>query len=233
MSYSSNYGKILIVDDDPNIGDLLTVNLRSEGYEVDVESEAAKVARTDLSETHLMIIDAMDQEFDGFDLLKSLRNNPFCDHLGIIITAGAGASGGVIEALDEGADDFLHKPYSLRELVARIRSVMRRHGISARAPQSNCLTYQSLSVDLTSKVVTDNDQPIKLTATEYAILVLLLKNKGVPTSRRAIFENVWKDSPEVNNDRIVDTNISRLRKKLGNAGSYIQNRSGLGYMFVP
>ena len=232
MSNTPALGKILIVDDDPNIADLLTINLRSEGYQVDVVSQATDVVALDLSDTNLVIADAMRQEFDGMQLLISLKDNPMTAHVGYIITTSDDSERRVIEALDNGADDYVVKPFSLRELVARIRSVLRRHSVRARVAPSTKLCFQSLSVDTSTRTVSDNGMQLQLTRTEYLILVLLLKNIGVPTSRKEIFNNVWKDAPEMSNDRIVDTNISRLRKKLGDVGSYIQNRSGLGYMFV-
>lgn len=232
MSNTPALGKILIVDEDKNIADLLSINLRSEGYQVDTLEQAADTLHLDLSDTNLIIADAMRQSFNGMQLLVSLKDNPMTAHVGFILTSADDSERRVIEALDNGADDYVVKPFSLREFVARIRSVLRRHSVRARVAPSTKLTYSTLSVDLTTRVVTDDGMELPLSRTEYLILVLLLKNVGVPTSRREIFNNVWKDSPEMSNDRIVDTNISRLRKKLGEVGSLIQNRSGLGYMFV-
>lgn len=232
MPGSPSIAKILIVDDDTNIVDLLTINLGSEGYAVDSVESAADVLKYDLSDTNLVIVDAMKQGFTGFDLLNALKANPMTSHVGVIIASSDDSERNVIAALDGGADDYVVKPFSLRELMARIRSVMRRHSAVARTKPGTRLQYQSLTVDLTTHVVADDGMQLTLSRTEYLILVLLLKNIGVPTSRREIFDNVWKDSPEKSNDRVVDTNISRLRKKLGDVGSYIQNRSGLGYMFV-
>lgn len=229
---ATTQGKILIVDDDANVVELLCVNLRSEGYQVSHVDHASEAMKLDLSDTQLVIADAMSQEYTGLDLLDQMKADPATEHVGMIITSGNSAACSVIEALDSGADDFLEKPFSLREFMARVRSVMRRHSGIIRKAASSKLQYQSLALDLTTRMVSCGETPVNLTATEFAILSLLLKNIGVPTSRRAIFESVWKDSPEVNNDRIVDTNISRLRKKLGDVGSFIQNRSGLGYLFV-
>ncbi|MDE5643887.1 MAG: response regulator transcription factor [Muribaculaceae bacterium] len=232
MSNTPALGKILIVDEDSNIADLLCVNLRSEGYQVDAIPQAAEAMRLDLSDTNLVIADAMRQDFDGMQLLAALKDNPMTAHVGFILMSSDDSERRVIEALDNGADDYVVKPFSLREFVARIRSVLRRHNIRARVAPSTRLTYQTLTVDLSTRMVTDDGMELPLSRTEYLILVLLLKNVGVPTSRREIFNSVWKDSPEMSNDRIVDTNISRLRKKLGDVGSNIQNRSGLGYLFV-
>lgn len=230
MPFNSSFGKILIVDDDPNIVELLTVNLGSEGYEVHAETNAAKASKTDLSDTSLIIADAMRQGFTGLDLLRTVKTAHATQHISVIIAAGAAQSIDVIDALDAGADDFIQKPFSLRELVARVRAVMRRHARTATPAAIPTLTHRDISAQLTTGVVTAAGQPVTLTKTEFAILVLLLKNQGTPMSRRAIFDEVWRDTPDVNNERIVDTNISRLRRKLGASGAHIQNRTGLGYI---
>lgn len=232
MSNSKALAILLVVDDDSNISNLLSENLSSEGYKVNVVAQAASAAQLDLSDTNLVIADAMNQNFTGIDLLKQMKSNPLTAHIACIIMSNEDSERRVIEALDNGADDYVVKPFSLRELVARIRSVLRRHNMSARMTPGTKLQFRSLTVDLTTRIVTNNNKQLQLTPTEYQILVLLLKNIGIPTSRTEIFNHVWKDSPEMSNDRIVDTNISRLRKKLDELSSFIQNRSGLGYMFV-
>lgn len=232
MPFNSSFGKILIVDDDPNIIELLTVNLRCEGYEVQAMTGAAEAARADMGSTSLIIADAMRQAFNGLDLLRAVKASPATQHVSVIITAGGANSIDVIDALDAGADDFIQKPFSLRELVARVRAVMRRHSGAVRPAAAPALTHRDISAQLTTGVVTVGGMDVTLTKTEFAILVLLLKSIGTPISRRAIFDEVWHDAPDVNNERIVDTNISRLRRKLGDAGTYIQNRTGLGYMLV-
>ena len=135
----------------------------------------------------------------------------------------------VIDALDAGADDYVVKPFSLRELLARIKSVLRRHRATANSA-SRVLTFQNLSVNLGNQTVKIGDSPLNLSNTEYAILTLLLKNVNNLVSRTEIHKSVWNDQNPGSNERIVDTNISRLRKKLGDLGSHIVNRSGHGYM---
>lgn len=133
----------------------------------------------------------------------------------------------VIDALDAGADDYIVKPFSLRELIARVKSVLRRHGNTNRA---SLLTFLNLTLDATSQTVKIDGQPLALTRTEYAILHLLIKNVDSYVSRIELHHKVWPDSTVGTNERIVDTNISRLRKKLGELGNNLINRSGHGYM---
>lgn len=224
-------GKILVVDNDENISSLLRINLGSEGYEVVVTDDASGVSTADLGGVRLIVADAMDSDFTGLDLLMALKENPLTAHIGYIICSSGDSERMVIEALDAGADDYIVKPFSLRELVARAKAVIRRHSRTiAATPQGTTIDFHTLKLDLLTKRVTDGDTVLTLTKTEYAILELLLKNMNNYVTRAEIYKNVWKEDLEKANDRIVDTNISRLRKKLGDLGSNLINRSGMGYM---
>ena len=135
----------------------------------------------------------------------------------------------VIDALDAGADDYIVKPFSLRELLARVKSVLRRHSVKQR--KQSTIDFCGMSVNPICQTVKINGQPVTLTKTEYSILMLLLKNVDMFVSRVEIHRTVWSDSTTAGaNERIVDTNISRLRKKLGDVGAHIVSRSGHGYM---
>ncbi len=224
-------GKILIVDGDENIVDLLQVNLDCEGYTVTACGSAEAASHIDLSDTRLVISDAMDQQFSGLDLLRVIKEDPMKAHVGFILCTSDDSRGLVIEALDGGADDYVIKPFSLRELVARVKSVIRRHGIAVCAP-GKTLSFKSLVIDLVNRKVTDDGMILSLSKTEYAILVLLMKNIDSYLTRAEIHKHVWSDTDDTPNDRIVDTNISRLRKKLGEIGSNIVNRLGFGYILT-
>lgn len=228
---ASTLGKILIVDGDENIVDLLHVNLDCEGYTVATCDSAAAASRIDLSDTRLVIADAMDQEFSGLDLLRLIKEDPMKAHVGFILCTPDEKRSLVIDAFDAGADDYVVKPFSLRELVARVKSVIRRHGIAVCAP-GKTLTFKSLVIDLVNRKVTDDGMILSLSKTEYAILVLLMKNIDNYLTRAEIHKHVWNDTADTPNDRIVDTNISRLRKKLGEIGANIVNRSGFGYILT-
>ena len=227
---ATTLGKIIVVDDDENISSLLSVNLGSEGYDVAVYDNAEDVIGSDLSGVRLIVADAMDCGFTGISLLNELKSNPLTVHIGFIICSMHDSERLIIEALDAGADDYIVKPFSLRELVARAKAVIRRHARSSAATQGTTIEFHTLRLDLMTRRVIDGDNVLTLTKTEYAILEMLLKQVNNYVSRAEIYKNVWKDDLEKSNDRIVDTNISRLRKKLGDLGGHLINRSGLGYM---
>lgn len=230
MLSTPGLGHILIVDDDANITELLRINLRSEGYSVSVETTAEKVDLSSLGQTQLIIVDAMRQPYSGMDLLFDLKDDPRTEHIGVILYSPFKSERMLIDALDAGADDYVVKPFSLREIVARIKSILRRHSAAPRRAGSD-LVFGDLCVDQITQTVTIENAPVKLTNTEYAILVLLLKNVDSYVTRVQIHRQVWSDASSSGaNERIVDTNISRLRKKLGHVGAHIVNRTGLGYM---
>lgn len=222
-------GKIVIVDNDENISSLLSINLRSEGYDTVVHADADNVAN-DLDGASLVIADRMGAAYSGMSLLRDMKANPMTSHIGFIICSSDDSERLIIEALDAGADDYIIKPFSLRELVARSKAVIRRHSRHNAPAPATVLTFHSLTVDLMTGRVTDGDNVLTMTKTEYAILQLLLKSVNNYVSRAEIYKRVWKEDLEKSNERIVDTNISRLRKKLGDLGSHLINRSGLGYM---
>ena len=228
MSYSSSLGHILIVDDDKNICELLQMNLRSEGYAVEIEPVAENVVAERLEQTRLIIVDAMKQPFSGMDLIYAVKDNPRTEHIGIILYSPIKGERIVIDALDAGADDYIVKPFSLRELLARVKSVLRRHSFVGRA--SNLLSFLSLEIDPVKQTARLDGQMLQLTKTEYAILLMLVKNADSYVSRTDIHRNVWSDDNAGINERIVDTNISRLRKKLGSLSSHLISRTGHGYM---
>ncbi len=228
MSSTPSLGHILVVDDDPNITELLSVNLRSEGYSVFVEDTAETVDRGEQDTTRLVIVDAMKQPYSGMDLIFDFKDDPRTEHIGIILYSSIKSERMVIDALDAGADDYIVKPFSLREMIARVKSVLRRH--AGRPAARNLITLRELTLDPASQLVKIDGTPLTLTNKEYAILLLLLKNVDNYVPRVEIFRKVWNEDPAGANERIVDTNISRLRKKLGDMGNNIVNRSGHGYM---
>ncbi len=221
---------ILLVDEEVHISDLLQYNLKSEQYELSVVAQAREAVRMDLSNFHLMLIDTMNQDFSGLDLLRSVKASAHTAHIPVIILAYSDSEDDKLRAFDAGADDYVLKPFSLRELLARIRSVLRRNPIGVKThPQSMILSFGSLTIDLLTRSVRVDARPISLTKTEYAILTLLAQNRGRVFSRHEIYDEIWRDIDRGNNERIVDTNISRLRKKLSSASVLIGNKSGYGY----
>lgn len=231
MYSPASLGNILIVDDDSNIVDLLSVNLKSEGYSVRVIGRTSEVRPDDLRNTHLMLVDGADQEPTGCELIGMLKATPEGAPVGMIYYSEYDSERVLIEALDAGADDSVRKPFSLREILARVRAVMRRRRAMSSVATANVVRFKNKTVDLQRREVTVGGEPAGLSNTEFAILELLLRNTAGYTSRVEIFKSVWPEGVGVN-ERIVDTNISRLRRKLGPLGACIVNRSGLGYMLA-
>lgn len=231
MYSPASLGNILIVDDDTAIVDLLSVNLKSEGYSVRVIGSTSEVGTDDLRNTHLMLVDGANQQPTGCELIGRLKSTPEGAHVGKIYYSEYDNERVLIEALDAGADDSVRKPFSLREILARVRAVMRRRRAMSAAVPANIVRFKTMTVDLQRREVTVSGEPASLSNTEFAILELLLRNSSCYTSRIEIFKSVWPDGGGVN-ERIVDTNISRLRRKLGTLGACIVNRSGLGYMLA-
>lgn len=228
MDSAPSLGHILIVDDDKNICELLQINLQSEGYIVRINDRAEQVDFNNLEEIKLIIVDAMNQDYSGMDLIYDLKDNHSTEDIAIILYSEIRSERMVIDALDAGADDYIVKPFSLRELMARIKSVLRRHNRVNAAPK--LIEFKGLTVDPQSQTVKLNGQPLVLSKTEYAILRLLLKNVDTFVTRVEIHKNVWSDDTAGANERIVDTNISRLRKKLGDLGTHLKSRTGHGYI---
>lgn len=235
MFNSTPNGTILIVDDDPYIVELLSFNLGSEGFGTDVVSDPAEVDLAKVADTRMVIADCMSRPYSGIDLLRDIKASPAA-HVPVIICATSDSEDTVIRAFDAGADDFVEKPFSLRELLARIRAVLRRHPqrfTQAQVAPRTTLQFDSigLTIDIESQRVTIGTDVIPLTKTEYQILLYLVRNRNSFFNRNEICEEIWRDET-MTNTRIVDTNISRLRKKLGEAGRFIINRYGLGYAFT-
>lgn len=230
MPVTASLGKILIVDSDESIADLLRINLCSEGYAVELARHASEVKPAAMGDTVLVIADSMCENYSGMDLVYDLRDNPATAHVGIIIYSASSCERTAIDVLDAGADDYVIKPFSLREIIARIKSVLRRRTASTQHGTGHEITLDSLCVDLRTKTVRVDGKPVALTVTEYAILTLLLRRINTYVNRIEIHRSIWAGTESCANERIVDTNISRLRKKLGAMGLHITNRSGLGYM---
>lgn len=220
----------MIVDDDHTITELLSLNLRAEGYNIVVRDKTTDVSPDDVLKAHLILIDAANQQPSGVEFIEQLKKSSIANTKGVIHYSSFESERSLIDALDAGADDSISKPFSLRVMMARIRAVMRRRGLASAQNQDNpVFTVGNLRVDLERRNATIDNEFINLSNTEFSILEFLVKNVDTYTSRIEIFRHIWKNSDKAN-DRIVDTNISRLRTKLGPMAHCIVNRTGLGYM---
>lgn len=234
MDAANTSGTILIVDSDDNTSELLRRNLTSEGYGVVIVPKAKDVNFSKAADCRIVIIDAMDQEYNGIDLCADLKSHEDTASLPIIVSTERDSEDVIVDAFDNGADDFVSKPFSLREFIARIKAVLRRHPVIATdKPVHKVMSFpdMGMAIDPESQKVTVADGIVPLTKTEYAILIFLIQNRNSFFTRIDICNEVWKEDAS-SNTRIVDTNISRLRKKLGDSGKYIINRYGMGYAFV-
>lgn len=219
---------ILIVDDEPDIREILQFNLQNEGYNIDL-AESAEQASKQLSSKHkLILLDVMMGGISGFKFADQLRKDG--NTTPIIFLTAKDTENDMLTGFSLGGDDYISKPFSIKEVVARVRSVLRRTNQDTAVSSNNILTVNTLVIDFDTKTVTVDNKIIDLTKTEFNILVLLVENTGKIFSRSDILDKAWKDDGIVL-ERTVDVHIARLRKKIGVYGDYIINRTGYGYTF--
>lgn len=230
--------KILVIDDEEALCEILRFNLEKEGYEVDCAYSAEEALTKDLGSYGLFIVDIMMERLSGFDFAKRIRNSAVAENTPIIFCSALDGEDDTVMGLNIGADDYITKPFVISEVLARVRAVLRRSQANNRqwrydAPKSIYepdVTYQNLRIDRNEKLCYLNGQPINLTKTEYDILLFLLTHRNRIYSRDEMIRNVWNSDVIVTN-RTIDTNIARLRKKIGEYGNNIVTRLGFGYGF--
>lgn len=223
---------ILLVDDDGNITSLLEANLQSAGYRVVIARQAEDALTLPLESYNLVIAEVkLPGEIDGLELLERMKDDRMTAHIPVMFCSVLDSENDIIAALNAGADDYVIKPFSLREFMARIRSVLRRHRNFAPAATLRTIEYRTLILNIDSRTLIIDGESISLSPTEFSILTQLLRSRNKLFTREEIFATAWPGE-EMNNPRLVDVNISRLRKKLGAYGQNIVNRSGLGYGFM-
>jgi two-component system phosphate regulon response regulator PhoB len=224
--------KILVVDDEESLCEILKFNLEKEGYEVTTAYSAEEVLAIDIKDMSLIILDIMMGELSGFGLAGILKKLPDTSEIPIIFCSALDGEDDKIKGLDMGADDYIAKPYSIAEVLARVRSVLRRTKRSATPEQQsdNVIRYEGLEVNTLNKRCFVDGEEVQLTRKEFDILSLLLSNRGTILSREQIMRHVWSDEVVVL-DRTIDVNITRMRKKLRNYGNHIITRTGYGYGF--
>jgi len=217
--------KILVVDDEQDLCEILQFNLESEGYEVVTANSAEEALKKPLPEFDLILLDIMMGGMSGFKAADTIRKQKMLDTPIIFITAKS-SENDMLTGFNIGADDFIQKPFSVKEVIARVKAVLKR----GRVKLLEKLSFNGLEIDSEKKAVTIDGQAIDLTRKEFDILQLLLKRKGSYLSRDEILEKVWDDDVVVT-ERNVDVNIARLRKKIGIYGNNIKGKTGYGYMF--
>lgn len=222
--------RILVVDDEEDLCEILKFNLENEGYTVDTANSAEEALKMELGDYHLLLLDVMMGEISGFKMANMLKKNEKTARIPIIFITAKDTENDTVTGFNLGADDYISKPFSLREVIARVKAVIRRTAAKEvdKAPEK--VMYEDLVIDITKKKVSIKDEEISLTKKEFEILFLLLQNKGRVFSREDILTKVWSDEVYVL-DRTIDVNITRLRKKIGPYGKCIVTRLGYGYCF--
>ncbi len=227
--------RILIVDDEETLCEVLKLNLENEGYDVDTAFSAEQALGYNLKEYSLILLDIMMGEISGIKMAKMLKSDVATADIPIIFCTARDTEDDMIMGLNLGADDYIMKPYTVRNVVARVKSVLRRttnNKNSSYAPteKTNRLVVEGLCLDLEFKRCTVDGEEVKLARKEFELLAYLIQHRGKICSREQILNRVWSDEVVVL-DRTIDVNITRVRSKIGVYGSYIVTRSGFGYGF--
>ena len=227
--------KILVVDDEQDLCEILQFNLETEGYEVDTANSAEEALSKPLPDYSLFLLDVMMGEMSGFQLARKLKEDPETCATPIIFTTALDGEDSVVKGLNIGADDYIAKPLSMKEVKARVKAVLRRASkftppSIADVPTKNTVAFESLKMNIENKTATLNGAPIALTKLEFELLSLFLQNTGKVFERSELIARCWPSDAYVLN-RTVDVNITRLRKKIGQYGKHIKTRFGYGYTF--
>ena len=221
--------RILVVEDEEDLNEILQFNLESEGYLVDTSFSAEEALKRDLTRYDLMILDVMMGKISGFSLAQRIRKEMRLE-VPIIFLTARDTENDMLTGFNLGADDFITKPFSVRALQARIKSVLKRNKAIPAEEAKTSLNVGEIIIDFETKRLIIGDKKIELTRKEYEIISLLAKSPGRIFSREEILRRIW-ESDVIVIDRTVDVNMTRLRRKMEEYGSYIRNKPGFGYYF--
>ncbi len=222
--------KILVVDDEPDILELVETNLKLAGFEVRsvaCGADAMRLAR-EMSPA-LIVLDVMLPEMDGLEVCKALRRDPETVGIPIVMLTARASEMDRVVGLELGADDYITKPFSPRELILRIKNLLKRRGPESQAARE--IQFCGLTIDLPRHVATFKGKPLDLTVTEFKLVALLAERKGRVQSREQLLKDVWGYNTHIDT-RTVDTHMRRLRDKLGGAARYLNTVRGVGYRFL-
>lgn len=229
--------RILIVDDEQDICEILQYNLETEGYEVVTANSAEEALELPLHEFSLILLDVMMGEMSGFQMARRLKDSPATAQIPIIFITALDSEDHLVKGLNIGADDYIAKPLSMKEVKARVRAVLRRttqassqQGGTSTAASDNRIGYEGIVLDLNTKTVTLDGEELICTKLEFELLSFFLRHPGTVYSREDLLKYCWPQDVLVL-DRTVDVSITRLRKKIGRYGKQIKTRVGYGYYF--
>ncbi len=221
--------QILVIDDERDLCEILRFNLTAAGFEVHTAYSGEDALQQGITNYDLLLLDVMMPHMSGFELAKRLKQDPETAAVPIIFLTALNDEEDTLHGFDLGADDYIAKPFSVREVVARVKAVLGRTSATPSSVQE--LRHEGLVMDLAKMTVTVDGQPVLLTKTEFEILKVFLANQGQVFSRQELLDKVWPRDVVVT-DRTVDVNITRMRKKIGRYSSCIVTRHGFGYLFV-
>ena len=225
--------RILVVDDELDICEILQFNLETEGYEVDTVNSAEEALALNLTEYALILLDVMMDKMSGFQMAHKMKENPATAQIPIIFITALDGENHMVKGLNIGADDYIVKPLSMKTVKARVNAVLRRvypHGMRDGMSETDTVCYEGIVLDLKAKTVSLDHQDLPCTKLEFELLSFLLQHTGTVYSREDLLKYCWPLDTRVL-DRTVDVNITRLRKKLGPYGKQIKTRVGYGYCF--
>ena len=223
--------RILVVDDEQDLCEILKFNLETEGYQVETANSAEEALEKDIASYNLLLLDVMMGGMSGFQLAKQLKNSEVTAHIPIIFLTARDTENDTVAGFNLGADDYISKPFSIREVMVRVRAVLRRTASRLEgAEEPAVISYQGLLLNLNKKSVSVDGEDVPFTKTEFELLRLLLEERGRVFSRQELIDRVWPKDVLVL-DRTVDVNITRMRKKIGRFAKCIVTRLGFGYYF--
>ena len=223
--------RILVVDDEQDLCEILKFNLETEGYQVETANSAEEALEKDIASYNLLLLDVMMGGMSGFQLAKQLKNSEVTAHIPIIFLTARDTENDTVTGFNLGADDYISKPFSIREVMVRVRAVLRRTASRLEgAEEPAVISYQCLLLNLDKNPVSVDGEDVPFTKTEFELLRLLLEERGRVFSRQELIDRVWPKDVLVL-DRTVDVNITRMRKKIGKFAKCIVTRLGFGYYF--
>jgi DNA-binding response OmpR family regulator len=231
--------KILVVDDEEDLCEILKFNLESEGYHVDTANSAEEALQLNISNYSLLLLDVMMGEISGFKLATHLKKISECVNTPIIFLTAKDTEADKLRGFSVGADDYISKPFSTNEVIARVKAVLNRTSRNnaritqeekEKSKQDNILEFEDLKLNITQKNLLIKDQEVILTKREFELLKFFLKYKNVVLSREQIAEEIWKEESFIQG-RTIDVNITRLRKKIKPYDKNLITRQGYGYIF--
>jgi two-component system phosphate regulon response regulator PhoB len=224
--------RILVVEDEKDLQDVLAYNLRQAGHDPIVVGEGHEaLARVAAEPPDLVLLDLMLPDISGTDVCRALKGDPATRHIPVVMLTAKGEEIDRVVGFELGADDYVVKPYSMRELALRLQRILQRHSTPAESTTGGVTSFGLLRIDREGHRVWVDGEEVALTALELRLLCTLYDRRGRVQSRAVLLDEVWRMSSEVNT-RTVDTHVKRLREKLGAAGAYLETVRGVGYRFT-